>query len=433
GEVSGERASNEEKRAEASDQVRPVPLPAADLQPRSDDHWLCLEVPEGWEPIARICRRVLERRLQVSERIVDCILEEIPAYRGGVPREDLSSSVIRNMEMMFCGVAENRLPSHQELEIRRELGRRRALQGHPIDALLQAYHVGYRELWLELVAEARNDEGGRSQELLLTAASTFWGWIQNVTSAVADAYDETVRTRESLAARTRQRFVELVISGDLDSEEMVELSVALGFALDREFQAFCVHPQTLEGNDPRRVQRRILGLEGTHHCVPKGPDLLVVSQGATTTRSVEEAILTALPGAALGVGLARSGLLGARQSIGDAEWALALAVRRKGISRFENDWLPSTLLRAQERLQQPLRPGLKVAPQYPHLAETVKAFSECKFSIAETGRYLSLHPNSVTYRLDRWHELTGWDPRTYAGLAKSLTALDYVQPAMTQH
>ncbi|MEU6577911.1 helix-turn-helix domain-containing protein [Streptomyces sp. NPDC046805] len=28
------------------------------------------------------------------------------------------------------------------------------------------------------------------------------------------------------------------------------------------------------------------------------------------------------------------------------------------------------------------------------------------------GRALGLHPNSVAYRLERWHEASGWDPRT---------------------
>lgn len=425
GKVGEERAPGGQGLAEVASLANPSPRASVDLKAPSGDLWASVQIPQGWEPIARTCRRVLDRGRQVSERIVDCVLEEIPAYRGGVPRSDLSASVIRNMEMMFCGLAENRRPSYEELQIRRELGRRRALQGHPIDALMQAYHVGYRELWLELVAEARKDEDPRSQELLLTAASTFWGWIQEVTRAVADAYDETLRARESLAVGTRQRFVDMIISGDLDSEEMVELSLSLGFATDGEFQAFCIHPQTLEGNEPQLVQRRIHGLDGTHHCVVTGRELLVLSQGAA--RSLEAAILTTLRGAAVGVGLVRSGLSGARQSIIDAEWAVTLAIRREGISRFEDDWLPATLLRAQERLQGLLRPGLKVARQHPHLAETVKAFAQGRFSIAEAGRYLSLHANSVTYRLDRWRDLTGWDPRTYAGLAKSLTALEFEQ------
>ena len=43
------------------------------------------------------------------------------------------------------------------------------------------------------------------------------------------------------------------------------------------------------------------------------------------------------------------------------------------------------------------------------------------FGVA-AARRLGLHPNSTMYRLARWHELTGWDPRTFRGLSLSLLA-----------
>jgi sugar diacid utilization regulator len=33
---------------------------------------------------------------------------------------------------------------------------------------------------------------------------------------------------------------------------------------------------------------------------------------------------------------------------------------------------------------------------------------------------LYLHPNTVTYRLDRWQHLTGWNPRSLDGLLSSV-------------
>lgn len=396
-----------------------------DLRPPSSDPWETISVPAGWEPVARICRGVAEDGDRVTEHVVRCIEDEIPAYRalGTVPGTDLRSSVRRNLEMMFFGLAEHRRPSADELRIRRELGHRRAMQGHPVDALLQAYHVGYRELWLELVDQAKQD-GSAAQAQMLTAATTFWGWIQEITNAVADAYDETARGRETLAAGTRQRFVDLTVSGDLDSEELTELTTTLGFSAEGIFRATVARPEGLEGSELMRLQRELRGARGIHQCIVRGHEIVLLSQDAFLDQ-IRTAIGRVLPqDTAVGVGVARPGLAGARLSLADAERALALALRRKRTVLFEDEWLPALIVRSQQQLQALLSPGLEVARRQPHLSETVRAFAEAGFSVSETARRLSLHPNSVTYRLGRWQQLTGWDPRSFSGLSNSIAALE---------
>lgn len=394
-----------------------------DLRPPAEDPWARISVPPGWEPIARICRRVSDDADRLTEHIVRCFEDEIPAYRApsAVPRADALGSVRRQIEEIFFSLAEHRGPTAEELRIRRELGHRRAAQGLPVDALLQAYHVGYRELWLELVSQASRDPD--AQELLLTAATTFWGWMYVVTQAVAEAYEETSRAREALAAGIRQRFLELLVSGDLDSEVLAELARSLGFSAEGTYRAVGVRPHALDGSEVGRLQRELGRAGGVHQCLARGQELLVLSQEDSVTE-VEAAVRRVVREAAVGIGVARPGLAGARQSIVDAERALALAVRRGGSVRFEEDWLPAMVLRSQEQLHKPLEVGLEVARRQPHLAETVRAFAHSGFSVSETARRLSLHPNSVTYRLDRWRQLTGWNPRSFSGLANSLAALE---------
>jgi len=59
----------------------------------------------------------------------------------------------------------------------------------------------------------------------------------------------------------------------------------------------------------------------------------------------------------------------------------------------------------------------------PLLAEAVHAFVKHGYSVTAGARVLHLHPNTVKYRLDRWRELTGWDPWAPDGLTKSLLSL----------
>lgn len=397
-----------------------------DLRPSDADLWPRVEVPGGWEPIGEICRSVYDDRASVADRIVDSIQLEIPAYRvATVPRADLLASVLGNMDMMFVGLAENRSPTAAELDVRRELGHRRAAQGLPIDALLQAYHVGYRELWRELVARARNSSESAAVELLPDAATTFWGWIQRVTDAVAEAYDETARARDALAIGSRQRLVELLISGDLDSDELIELSQAQGFSSDGVYRVLYIRPGALSGGEPLLVQKSLSQLEGTHMCMTRGSALLVLSRDGNA-EAIEQAMSGLFPDAPVGAGVARPGLGGARLSIIDAERALMVAERSGGLQRFEDCWLQALVIRGEDQLRPTLLVGIDVAKKDQHLAEAVTAFAESGFSVAATARTLMIHANSVTYRLERWHRLTGWDPRTFSGLAKSMAALELI-------
>ncbi|WP_411742559.1 helix-turn-helix domain-containing protein [Rhodococcus sp. IEGM 1318] len=66
--------------------------------------------------------------------------------------------------------------------------------------------------------------------------------------------------------------------------------------------------------------------------------------------------------------------------------------------------------------------------------DAVRAFARSGFSVSAAARDIHLHANSVTYRLDRWQHLTGWDARTLDGLMKSIVRLElFHRPTLDQH
>lgn len=377
-------------------------------------------VPPGWEPIAELAATVDRELVALVDRVTDCILEEIPTYRTGlVPREDLHASVLRNIEATLVGLAEHRAPRPEELTLRSELGTRRALQGLPVDALIQAYHVGYRELWAALV-EAVPDDQPQTANQLLTTATLVWQWVHEVSTALAATHTATVRSLEARAIGARQRFVELLVGGDLDGEEVPRLAGSLGF---EPTATFGVSVLRVAGDDPDAVelQHALDALPGRHAVVARGTRVVCVSQGAEGDEIVAAA-RSVFPDAALALGSPRLGLRGARASLTDAE--LTLTVTADGATAtFEEAWLWATLTGASERLHPLLDDGAVAAARHPHLAAAVQAFADAGFSASQAGRTLALHANTVGYRLDRWAELTGWDPRTFAGLSRSLAAL----------
>lgn len=431
-----------------ADEVAPGDLRAqdlpADLQARQESTWADLDIPAGWESVAAMAEEVHNNLDPLVTLITDAIEVEIEAYRDElVPRPDLRGSVRRNLEALLVGLAERRPPTKEQVTVRRELGSRRAMQGLPVDALIKAFHIGYREVWARLVAALPPGDDEATTNLL-TGATTVWQWVHEVTDALAAAHAATTRSLEARAVGARQRFVELLVAGDLGGKEARRLARSLGLAPSGRFAVVVVRGATDE-LDAVELQRRLDEAPGQHAVAVRATLVIVVSQHATADDAEGEgrsdrgddaeapqavaphAVATTcrevFPAAAIAVGATRDGLDGARNSLEDAEQSLAVTSDGQ-VVEFEQVWLWATLFGAAERLEPLLEPGREVAEGHPHLAEAVRAFAASGFSVSEASRQLGLHANTVSYRLDRWYELTGWNPRSFAGLTRSVAALD---------
>jgi sugar diacid utilization regulator len=62
------------------------------------------------------------------------------------------------------------------------------------------------------------------------------------------------------------------------------------------------------------------------------------------------------------------------------------------------------------------------------LAATLRAYAESDLNVARTAERLTVHPNTVHYRLGRIATLTGRDPRRFGDLTALLTALRLLEP-----
>lgn len=167
--------------------------------------------------------------------------------------------------------------------------------------------------------------------------------------------------------------------------------------------------------------RHAVGRPNLAHCSRVGDFVVTLTQGSSTA-SVEKALHGRLATAQVGVGMTRRGLAGAAASIQDAR----LAVRTAGpgeVVHFEAAWTTALLAAHPEQSDPLLAGGVDVAREQVHLASAVQAYADNDFSVSAAARALHLHANSVTYRLERWQELTGWNPRTFSGLLRSVESL----------
>lgn len=390
-----------------------------DLLPIPPERWSRMHVPDGWEPVAEMCHILREGLADRVRDSVEAIRTEVPLYeRSSVPPEDLTASIERNLEVLLLGIAERRGPTPEEIEVRSALGSRRAHQDFPVDALLQAYHVGYRDLWRRFLKYAEDHD---VSHLLLNAATTMWEWTHRVTDGIGRAHAETTQLLAVRATSTRHRFLELLLAGDTEVEELHTLCRSLGYDARGHFRATVICEMASGGPFVPRFQAELNLHRGTHQAIPHGPRVVVLSQDDDRAE-VEATIARQFPRAVTGVGFLRQGLSGARVSVGDAERA-ADATDRPGIHSFEDAWMWAVLSRDADRLHCFLDTGRAVARDNGQLAETVTAFAENGFSISAAAAQLHIHPNTAAYRLRRWCDLTGWDARTYDGLTRSLAAL----------
>jgi hypothetical protein len=376
-----------------------------------------------WEPARTLCHALMADDTEVAAAAIDSIRAELPGY-AVVDRAEQERIVREQLLALFAGLADRTLPGKAEADHARRLGRRRAAEGLPVEALLGAYHVAYREAWDALLNRARA-VGAAQERRLLGAVSLLWVWLRVMTSAAADGYADQARAQDEARTSLEHRFIETLYGGPDTAELTASLARALGFDPQGDFQAACSPAASWPPRDLELLRRRYRFGAGPAVTAVRGTTLVIVAQDvpAGLIHDLErggDAPVTA------GVGLLRPGLDGAAASLADAERAMALALLQGGVVCFRSEWLAATLLPYMSRLRPLTDPG--PAAGQAHLRDAVQAYARHGFSITAGARALHIHPNTMKYRLDRWQQLTGWDARTLDGLLRSVLSITLPAP-----
>ena len=375
--------------------------------------------PDG-HPLRALCESLLARLDELSEVVTDDIRREIPSY-AALPLAEQRTTVHNRLRGLLRGLALGLEPTAgQLLEIQAE-SRRRAYYGLAVQDALATFHVGARRLWDELRAAAR---GTPAEDAAVELVAPLWSWVQSASGVVADAFADEAGSRYGREAGLRQRFLELLRTGGAPREHTAEIARELDFDPDGDFRALCTPaaPWAAQGH-LGLLHRAARQLPGRVSCGLSGELMVAITQGVDPAEPITLVINLGGDDARVGVGLDRSGLAGAEMSIADAERALAVAQPGGRATSFEDVWLQASLIDSRERLH-PLFAGVRhVTVEQPLLAETVIAFADAGSSLARAATALGIHPNTVAYRLGQWHKLTGADPRTFAGLLRSVVGI----------
>lgn len=370
--------------------------------------------------LTELCRLVDLSR--VSERSVELIRAELSPY-GSIDHSEHVAAVRVQQRNQLDALSDGVVLSSDALAAVAHLARTRAGQGVEIDALIGAFHLGDQVLWEALRAAAPDDA-----PVLATAAALMLAQLHALTTTLAAAHSEASQILHGRRVTVSQRLVELLGAGVVDDEATAHAET-LGLSDAEESLALVWRNERAEVDALELV--RALAAAGAASVVAhlSSGESVLVCQG-TAMDPLRARAASCLKDPIGGIGLPRRGFLGAAQSIADARLAAGAAARltNPAVLRLDDCWLDAVVLAERERLSPIFAPVAEVARKRPHLADAVAAFAESGMQVTRAAQQLNLHPNSLSYRLERWASLTGWHPRTFEGLRRSLAAIQSLTP-----
>lgn len=380
--------------------------------------------------ILRTIERVEQRLDVVGARLVERYRAEIVDYRAldeHTLRGDVLPTAQRNVQELLTALREDAAPTESSLESLRRSASRRVHQGIPLQALLHAYRLWGQVVWQEVLVVTDAEEP-REQHAALTIAGRVMAYVDQVSVAVAQSYLDEVTGVLGDREAVRRDLLEALVSGRPISERMRQRAGASALDVDGEYAV--VLARSLEPMGGARPALRAAVDAARASLRPPSSTILVgiredevvtiypVADNAGYATLVAQAgeWAGAVTGFAVGVGRAHHGIDGIAASYAEAEEAVRLGAATGGgsASTFSEvllDHLLSSsphLTTLQHETMAPLHAYDRAKDA--QLVRTLRGYFEHGFNLARTAAALSVHPNTIVYRLRRIHQLTGHDP-----------------------
>ncbi len=334
----------------------------------------------------------------IAEEVVAAIQHEVPEYAR--PLEGGFGSAIRTGTELALRrfVGEQRDASADDVYRRLGAGEYRA--GRSLDALQSAYRIGARVAWRRLSDEAA--AAGASPRAQRNLAEAMFAYIDRLAGESVEGYAEAQLREAGDLGRRRSELAEALVSGIAAEPEIARAAEAARWPLPRTVACLAV-----AGERAERAGRRLSG-ETLSLSLGESTAIVVPHPGSLER---EAALLTERLGLTAGLGPAVP-LAEARSSMQLAGRALELtspeepfAVAERCLPRIVLGSAPEVLGVLRERLLAPLR-GETPASRI-RLEATLLQWLRHRGSQNAIAAELSIHPQTVRYRIRRLRELMG--------------------------
>jgi sugar diacid utilization regulator len=292
-------------------------------------------------------------------------------------------------------------------------------------------------MWEAVVTSARMSER-YEREAAIQIASRLMRQVDTISTVAADAYLDEITDRGLL----RRDLMHALISGQEEGSRRLARSLRLRLA--ENYIVVVVRGEEMHGEggqaEPFRARvalDRIVESTRRHVQPPEGSllagmwqgDLILLfpASGPADLQLVRDECLTLAnvlpPDVSLGMSAWHEGLGAIASAYAEAREAAEIADRLgvRGRAVGLEDVLVDHMLRGSAHAQRILTDTMQSVVEYDRqhgadLIATLQAYVETRFNLTKSAVLLSVHPNTVVYRLGRVHELGGRDPRNVEDL-----------------
>ncbi|MFJ8866238.1 PucR family transcriptional regulator [Streptomyces sp. NPDC102473] len=383
----------------------------------------------------RAARVLLEALPELTDRLVEALREQEPAYRAAMESEpaEIWQEVHHSLRHNVASLIQPREFREAAHRTSRWIGESRAEQGVPLDAVMHAFRMGGAMVWQDLVDDTarRHPEDTR---LLVHVAADVWNFVDEHCAVVAEAYRQAER-RLSWRRENQQRLMTAaLLDGTARIADLPDAAAMLGLPVHGRYAVLAVAgarraphgtgrpPLDLPEETPALwhsagdVDLAVLPLGAASEEEPRregedGPAVPGCPSSDGELAALAEG-MTAPPGTRIGVSSVVDGLA----SVGDARRLAETALKAcpaSGGTVLLDEHLPAALVVSSPGLgsalaDRVLGPLDRLDPaDRDVLIETLTAWLDSDGSAQRAGAKLYCHRNTVLNRLRRFEQLTG--------------------------
>jgi hypothetical protein len=364
----------------------------------------------------------------IAQALVGRILELEPAYQADrtITVDELTKTVKQTATGVFSAIAGAPLePSRFE-----QNGRRRAAASIPLHAVLHAYRIGGLHHWECFARVAATLPLG--DRIITEGSTTVWSVIDQASQHVTRGYSDEVEELQRRSAVERAALLRRLLEGRLGANvEVWDAAGALSLPVTGTFVLVAAPMSTVESEsipDAERVLARLNMRSAWLSDTSVQLGLISLVSAPQLTRVVE--LLGSVASGPIGMSDTFHEMSAAPEALRQARIAMAAGLgANPGVTAYSDVPLQAMLVLAPqsaEQLRQAVLGPLLDAPRGDSavLMETLESWILAGGSATECARLMYVHRNSVTRRLQRIFELTGWDPQTPRGMGMLYVATE---------
>jgi sugar diacid utilization regulator len=374
------------------------------------------------------------------------VFREVPIYRDH-QTDDLQRTVVKHsVDHVYAVVRTIRtwsLPTAEELAFVRTQGALRATQQLPLNALLHTYRLGHRTVWERLVQLAGGDGRDSVLDAVVALTSLTLGYTDLISSALAEGYLEQQRLLVLERDRDRRDLLENLLHGDVNMRsETLRLAATFDLLPNSELlvAVLCSANGWLAASSEvltraaETVRRQLSTAIAQPLVVIRQHEVVAVLPiGRGRPKALAQLIRAAHAELsqrgerwAAGVSTLSAGLAEVRRGYEEARQALEWVRDQSAVAALLELRVSDYLLERADATSQRMVPSAaddsnKRLAADRALVETLLAYADADMAVRPTAERICVHPNTVTYRLDKIRQLVGRDPTRFSDLVELLT------------